>query len=119
MKVRLVTSSTLGAVVLRQNVIRAVKRENKHVEIETWEYIRSSDNFDIIFHNTDQYVNKPEKNVIFRVVADGNDVVFIPAWWKRNPQPSDELICLHIGRLVEMLMRYFSNEFKECNVVKD
>lgn len=119
MKVRLSTSSALGAVILRHNIIRAINGEYERIEIETWSYKRSSDNYDIIFHDPDQYVNNPEKNVIFRVITDGNDVVFVPAWWKNNPQPSEEMICLHVGRLVEMLTRYFSKEFSVCTIVKD
>lgn len=118
MKVVLNTYSPLAATLLQQQIIRVLRHENKYLSIETWSYIKSKEQFDIVYHNPEQYLREPEKNVIFRIYVDGYDVVFLPMWWKKNPQPSDDIICLHIGRLVEMLMRYFSAEFKACIVNK-
>lgn len=115
MKVVLSTYSPLAAALLQQQIIRVLKEENDG-SLATWSYVKSKEQFDIIYHNPDQYTKDPAKNVIFRIYVDGYDVVFISMWWMKNPQPSDDMICLHTGRLVEMLMRYFSAEFKTCTV---
>lgn len=117
MKVILSTYSPLAAALLQQQIIRSLKNEAKASYL-TWSYVKSKEQFDIIYHNPDQYIKESEKNVIFRIYVDGYDVVFMPMWWMKNPQPSEDMICLHIGRLVEMLLRYFSAEFKTCVVDK-
>jgi hypothetical protein len=119
MKVVLNTHSPLAATLLKQQILKAVKREIESIQIDTWAYSKSKEQYDIIFHSPDQYTKSPEKNVIFRIYVDGYDVTFIPLWWKNNPQPAREMICLHVGRLVEMLFRYFSSDFNVCNIVEN
>lgn len=118
MKVVLNTYSSLAAAFLHQGIIRSLKDGNRIESLTTWSYVKSKEQYDIIYHNPDQYVNEPDKNVIFRIYVDGSDVVFLPMWWMKNPRPTEDMICLHVGRLVEMLMRYFSAEFKTCVIDK-
>jgi len=117
MKIILTTETGLAAMVLKNQIIAAVKGELEGVTIDTWSYIKSGDNFDIIYHDADQYVNAPEKNVLFRVETSGSEVVFSTAWWKSKPEPSREMLCLHTGRLTEMLLRYYGGTFVKFNVL--
>ena len=117
MKIILTTETALAAMVLKNQIIAAVKGEVSGVTIDTWSYIKSGDNFDILYHDAEQYVNAPEKNVLFRVEASGQEVSFSTAWWKSKPEPSREMLCLHTGRLTEMLLRYFSGSYIRFNVL--
>lgn len=117
MKVLLQTESPLMAMSLRDYIIKSVKGQIEDVKIETWSYIKSSDNFDVIYHDPQQYVDDPEKNVLFRVEIDGSIVSLSAAWWKKNPEPSIEMMCLHTGRLTEMLLRYFRNSYIKYSIV--
>ena len=117
MKVLLQTESPLMAVRLKDNIIKSVKGQIEGVKIETWSYIKSSDNFDVIYHNPQQYIDYPERNVLFRVEVDGSIVSLSTAWWKRNLEPSIEMMCLHTGRLTEMLLRYFRNSYIKYSIV--
>lgn len=117
MKIILTTETNLAAIVLKGHIIAAVKGEVDCVEIETWSYIKSKDNYDIIYHNPAQYVDESEKHVLFRVEVEGTEVTFSTAWWSNNPEPSREMMCLHTGRLSEMLLRYFPKSFIKFNVV--
>lgn len=117
MKIILTTETAMAALVLKNHIIAAVKGEIDGVDIDTWSYVKSGDNFDIIYHNPPQYLNSPERNVLFRVEVDGTEVSFGSAWWKSNPEPLREMICLHTGRLAEMLLRYFSGGYIKFNVV--
>ena len=117
MKIVLTTETAMAAVVLKNHVIAAVKGDIDDVNIDTWTYVKSGDNFDIIYHNPEQYTDYPEKNVVFRVEVEGTEVSFGTAWWKSKPEPSKEMLCLHTGRLSEMLLRYFSGGFINFNIV--
>ena len=117
MKIVLTTETAMAAVVLKQRVVAAIKGEIEGVDIETWSYNKSRDNFDVIYHNPSQYVNDPEKNVVFTISVVGTEVTFNSAWWKSKPEPSREMICLHTGRLAEMLLCYFSKGFIRFNIV--
>lgn len=117
MKIILTTETSLAAALLKQQIITAVKGENTEILIDTWSYKRSGDNYDIIYHNPSQYIDSPEKNVLFRVEVDGTEVFFSTAWWINNPQPANEMLCLHTGRLTEMLLSNFSSNFIKFNVV--
>ena len=117
MKIVLTTETAMAAVVLKNQVLAAIKGEIEGVDIDTWSYIKSGDNFDVIYHNPSQYVNYPERNVVFTVAVGGTEVTFNSAWWKTKPEPSREMLCLHTGRLAEMLLRYFSKGCIRFNVV--
>ena len=117
MKIILTAESSLSAITLKREIISAVKGEVDSCVIDTWSYKKSGDNFDVIFHNPSQYVDSPDKNVVFRVVVEGTEVILSSAWWSSNPQPTREMICLHIGRLTEMLLIYFSASFVKYNVI--
>ena len=117
MKIVLSTDSMISAVRLKGAILRAVKGENADISIETWSYVRTSDIFDVLYHINEEYVNDPTKNVLFKVVQDGNDVLLTVAWWKRNPDPSWEIRSLHVGRLVELLLTYFKNKFISFKIV--
>ena len=117
MKIVLNTDSILSAIRLKGAILRAVKGENPDILIETWSYVKTVDNFDVIYHNKNQYVKDPTKNVLFKVLQDGTDVLLIVAWWKKNPEPSREMRSLHIGRLVELLLTYFSSKFISFKIV--
>ena len=117
MKIVLTTETAPAAVVLKNQIIAAVKGDMEDVTIDTWTYVKSNENYDIVFHNPEQYANDPEKNVLFKVGVEGTEVTFSTGWWKANPEPSREMQCLHTGRLVEMLLRYFSKGFIKFNIV--
>lgn len=70
----------------------------------TWGH-RTVNGIDIIYHNADQYIHEPSKNVLFRIDVVGNYIVFSTAYWEDNPQPSSDMYALHTGRLVEMLLK--------------
>lgn len=117
MKVILNTENTFQAIKLRELIIKGIKGEIDNVKIDTWSYTKSVENFDIVFHNPDQYLKDPEKNVLFKLDVDGSFNVLSIVWWKKNPEPSVEMKCYHIGRMVEMLLRYFSNNYIKLSIV--
>lgn len=94
---------------LKDHILKAVKGQDNAITVDTWKYIKSGDDFDIIFHDVPQYVQNVSKNVVFRVGVDGMNVVFSTAWWAANPVPAREMFCLHTGRLIEMLLNHFSD----------
>ena len=117
MKLILTTETSITSEQLKNKIIKAVKGEMDNIIIDTWSYLRSGDNFDIVYHNPSQYIDTPENNVVFRLGIDGSEVYFENAWWKSNPEPSKDMFCLHIGRLTEMLLTYFSSEFFRFYIV--
>ena len=117
MKIILSTENFLSAMRLRDKIIKSLKGEIKGVSIDTWSYTKSSDNFDIIFHNPIQYIKEPNKNVLFKLEIDGSNILLSSAWWTKNPEPSYEMVCLHTGRLTEMLLRYFRNEYIKFTII--
>ena len=117
MKIILTTESIFSAARLKSKIIKAVDGQNEDISIDTWSYIKSSDGFDIIYHNPSQYTDDPQKNVIFRVELDGENVIFSCARWSKNPQPSDEMNSIHVGRLTEMLLVHFSKDIEKFSIV--
>lgn len=118
MKVILNTETPYQAVWLREYIIKDLKGELNTEEIDTWSYTKSSEEYDIIFHNPVQYINEPAKNVIFKIEIDGSNVVFSVAWWSKNPEPLENMKNLHIGRLVEMLLCHYAEKFFKLSIVK-
>lgn len=110
MKIVLSTESELSARTLKNNIIKSIQGGVPSVDIDTWSY-KQVNKIDVIFHNPVQYIDNPEKNVVFSIKIDDSNVIFSASWWKENPRPLDELICLHTGRLTEMLLRYFKESF--------
>lgn len=117
MKIILTTETASAAVVLKNQIIAAIKGEIEGVVIDTWAYTKSGEKLDIVFHDAEQYVKASEKNVLFKIVVEGAEVILSSGWWKSNPEPSKEMICLHTGRLTEMLLRYFPGSFIKFNIV--
>lgn len=117
MKIILTTETNLAAVILMSQVIAAVKGNIDGVNIDSWSYIKSGDRYDIIFYNQPQFAKVPERNALFRVEVEGSEVVFSTAWWKSNPEPSKEMLCIHTGKLTEMLLKYFRGGFIKFSVV--
>ena len=117
MRVVVSTDCMLSTVRLKAKIIKAVKGEDPNIAIDTWKYVKSSDDFDVIFYSLTQYVNDATKNALFTVVQDDADLLFTIVWWKKNPEPSWEIKSLHVGRLVEMLLSHFSNEFISFKIV--
>lgn len=37
---------------------------------------------------------------------------------EKNIEPSDEIKCLHVGRLTEMLLRYFSDKYIKLSIIE-
>lgn len=116
MKIVLTTDSSISAILLRKQIISALKGEDSNTTLNTWSYKQSKEKFDIAYHNLTQYTETPENNVLFRINIDGANVEFIVAWWSNNPSPSHEMQCLHVGRLVEMLLVHFSNQFTKFSI---
>ena len=102
---------------LKEQIIKSIKKEVEGVDIETWSYTKSKEGFDIIFHDVPQYVDDGKKNVLFKIELDGSIVSLSSVWWQKNPEPSVEMICLHVGRLTEMLLRYFRESFIKFSIV--
>ena len=113
MRIILSTENSLTAMRLREQIIKSVKGKI----VGTWSYTRSSDNFDILYHDPIQYTQDPYKNVLFKLEIDGSNVVLSSVWWKKNPEPQYEIVCLHTGRLTEMLLRYFRGKYIKFTVV--
>jgi len=117
MKIILNTENTFQAVKLRELIIKGIKGEMENIDIATWSYTKSVEKYDILFHNPEQYLNNPEKNVLFKLDVDGSFILLSIVWWKKNPEPSDEMKCYHIGRLVEMLLCHFRNNYIKLSIV--
>lgn len=117
MRVILTTENSLSALRLRNLIIKSVRGEVPGVNVKTWVYIKSGNNFDIVYHDVEQFLLEPEKNVLYKLEVDGAIVSFTATWWKTNPEPSREMICLHTGRLTEMLLRYFSGQFIKFSIL--
>ena len=117
MKLSLIAESSINALILRNQIIETIRCPNDSLEIKTWSYTKSKEDYDLIFHNPHQYVDEPSKNVLFRLTLDGAIVSFEPVWWSNNPKPSDDMICLHVGRLTEFLLCYFKNGFIKFVIV--
>lgn len=117
MKIVLSTESFFSAAILKERIIKSTQEKDNSISIETWSYKKSGDNYDIIYHDIPQYINDAAKNVIFKVETDDRNVVLSTAWWKNNPEPSYEMISLHVGRLTEMLLTHFSNKFITYRII--
>ena len=115
-KIILSTEDMFYAQSLKNDIIKSVKEDSPEI-IDNWNYAKANGNIDVIFHNPDQYVNDKNKNVLFKVERDDNNVVLTNARWQNNPEPSFEMISLHIGRLVEMLLSHFSNQFSRLTIL--
>ena len=118
MRIILSTDNSLTAMRLRDLIIKSVKGKIEGLSIETWSYTRSRNNFDILYHDLEQYTQDPAKNVLFKMEIDGSNVLLSSAWWKNNPEPLYEIVCLHTGRLTEMLLRYFRGKYIKFSVVE-
>ncbi len=118
MKIIINVENPIAALRLRNKIIKSVKGEILGVNIETWSYTNANGGYDILYHNPEQYVNAPEKNVVFRMQIDGSTIMFSTAWWRNNPEPDHEYLCLHTGRLTEMLLRYFANSFVRFSITE-
>ena len=117
MKLIATTEDVFAASRLQMMIKKAIKGEDASgSRIDTWAYTRSGDNFDIIYHNVPQYVDEPEKNVIFRMEIDGCNLVFQTAHWTSKPTPTREMDSLHTGRLLEMLLSHFSRYISRVSV---
>ena len=117
MKLILSTENAFKTIKLREQLIKALKGELDNIKIDTWAYTKSNENYDIIYHNPSQYVDAPDKNVLFNLEVDDSIVQFSIVWWAKNPEPSEEIKCLHVGRLTEMLLRYFRGEYIKLSVI--
>lgn len=117
MKIVISTESFLAAAILKERILAGVKKKSNSVSIETWSYKKSRDNYDIIYHDVPQYLNDDSKNVIFRVETDDRNVVLSTAWWINKPEPSRQMMCLHIGRLTEMLLTYFADKIITYRII--
>lgn len=118
MKVVITTDNMFVAYRLKSEILSALN--NNDCEIKTWTFEkakRGGQDVDIIYHNPSQYTNNPKKNVLFRVVVIDNNVQFFVSWWKNHPVPSRDMICLHIGRLTEMLLCNFSTYIRTFSVL--
>ena len=115
-KIILSTDNMFTAQLLKNDIIKSVKEDNPEI-IDTWEFAKANGNIDIIFHNPEQFINDKNKNVLFKVERDDNNVVLTNARWQNNPEPSCEMISLHVGRLVEMLLSHFSKRFSRLTIL--
>ena len=70
MKIVLTTDSPISAILLRKQIIAALKGEDLNTTLKTWSYKQSKEKFDIAYHNPPQYTETPENNVLFRIITD-------------------------------------------------
>ncbi|MDE6577258.1 MAG: hypothetical protein K2K58_03705 [Muribaculaceae bacterium] len=107
MNVKLSLPTTHSATIVKANLLRRIRNN----EIPTWSYTRSNENDDVIFHNPSQYIEDPEKNVIFTIELNqrDNSILFSSNWWSQNPVPNEQQILHHVARLGEMLLKNFYN----------
>lgn len=117
MRIILTTENTFAAARLKDRILKAVKGELPQGAINTWSYIKAADNYDIIYLNQPQFTDIPEKNVVFRVELNGENIIITPAYWTHNPQPSNEIFCLHVGRLTEMILTHFQSDFSKFSIL--
>lgn len=117
MKIILSTESFFSAAILKEKIIKGTQKNEDSFLIETWSYKKSGDNYDIIYHDVPQYMDDAAKKVIFRVETDDRNVVLSTAWWANNPEPSHQMISLHVGRLTEMLLTHFSDKFITYRII--
>lgn len=110
MKIVIECATAFEARKVKSQIANDVKNE----ELETWEYKKGvSTGNDIIFHNPSQFVNEPNKNVIFVISTDDNKVIFSTTYWKGKPKPSQKMNALHTGRLVEAILgQGYSDNFQ-------
>ena len=118
MKIVLTTENVYIASRLRDKILRAVKGELPQEQIETWSYAKAAENIDVIFNNLPLYTDTPQNNVVFRVELNGENIIFSTAYWTRNPQPEHKMYCIHVGRLTEMLLTYFSGDFSKFSILE-
>ena len=71
MKVVLYTENIFQSNRLRERIIKGIKNDLDDLKIDTWSYAKATGNYDIIYHNPQQYIERPEKNVLFRLEIDG------------------------------------------------
>lgn len=116
MKLIVFTDGIFEAARLKDSIINSIKGEEGCECIDTWSYVLAANNHDVIFHNLSKYTDYPDKNVLFRMDLDGENIVFKPTWWKKYEQPSDEMKNLHTGKLVEMLLTHFSGKFGKISI---
>ena len=76
MKLILSTENAFKTIKLREQIIKALKGELDNIKIDTWAYTKSNENYDIIYHNPSQYVDAPDKNVLFNLEVDDSIVQF-------------------------------------------
>ncbi len=102
MQVKLLLPTTQSATLVKANLLRRI--HNK--EIPTWSYTRSDKNDDVIFHNPSQYIDNPEKNVIFTVQLNqrDNSIIFSSSWWSHNPEPNEQQILHHVATCSVLLL---------------
>ncbi len=117
MKIVITTENMFVALRLKSDILKTINGNVPTISIDTWSYQKAAQDYDIIYHNALQYTQDPTKNVLFRVVVNDSNVMFIPAWWTKNPEPSREIVCIHIGRLAEMLLRYFPNYMEKFSIL--
>jgi len=111
MNLKILLPTTISATFAKANLLRRIRNN----EIPTWSHTRSNNNDDVIFHNPSQYLEDPEKNVIFTVDVElsDNSILFSSSWWSGNPVPNEQQILHHVARLSEMLLKnFFDHGFK-------
>ena len=117
MRIVLTTESLFAASRLRDKIIRTIRGGVDGTHIDTWSYVKSKDNYDVIYHNPPQYAEIPEKNVVFRIDLNGENLIFSCSYWTCNPQPTRTMYCIHVGRSTEMLLNYFSDSISKYVVI--
>lgn len=118
MKIILTTGSEQAAETLKNKIINVIMGKDRNDTIETWSYTQAQDGSDIIYHNKDQYVNDPTKNVIFIVKVNEVEVTFKDSYWRntKNIRPIQEMVCYHTGRLTEILLAHFGSRFSSFEI---
>ena len=111
-------SSSSSFIIDKTWITHARSGRCEDITIDTWSYTSSMEKYDLLFHNPPQYVSDNTKHVLFRVYTDGSNVVFNVVWWKNNPKPTEEVMCLHLGRLTEMLLANFRGEYSKLSIVE-
>ena len=115
-KITIKTSNENAAKKLVSNIINNVKKN----VYKTWSYekiilVKDETEYDSIFHNPDQFLEDLTKKVWFIPKISGTNITFNPIKTE-GYEVTDAIFSLHTGRLLEMLMTYYYDDFTELTV---
>lgn len=95
---------------LINKIFSAVENE----EVRTWIVRKDKDNNKYLTHKPEQWCDK----VLFALNATIEDVRISINWWKNYEEPDDETKGYCIGRLTELLLVNFKDNYTAFEIIK-